>query len=67
MLPLLSKQQCYPATKPNSYRSLSRYHFNVRLTLTSPMPHLIRGHKKLGKQQAAGHMMDWDQGVCIAP
>ena len=27
-------QACYPATEPNSYRSL-RYHFIVRLTLTS--------------------------------
>jgi len=29
-------------------------------------PHLIRGHNKLGKEQAADHMMGWDQGVCIA-
>ena len=29
-------------------------------------PHLIRGHNKLGKRQAADHMMGWDQGVCIA-
>ena len=29
--------------------------------------HLIRGHNKLGKRQAArDHMMGWDQGVCIA-
>jgi hypothetical protein len=30
-------QPCYPATEPNSYRSL-RYHFIVRLTLTSSHP-----------------------------
>ena len=30
-------------------------------------PHLICGHNKLGKRQAADHMMGWGQGVCIAP
>ena len=30
-------QPCYPATEPNSYRSL-RYHFIVRLTLISSHP-----------------------------
>ena len=31
-------------------------------------PHLIRGHNmdnKIGKRQAADHMMGWDQGVSV--
>ena len=39
-LPLLRRAILNPATEPNSYRSL-RYHFIVRLTLTSSHPRIV--------------------------
>ena len=57
-LPLLSRAILQPNPTPialsgtiSSFDSLS--------------PHLIRGHNKLGKRQAADHMMGWDQGDCV--
>ena len=52
-------QACYPATEPNSYRSL-RYHFIVRLTLTSSHP-----WPQQARQAASGRPHDGLGSRCV--
>ena len=68
---------CYARTQPLLLLLLSRAILQPNPTpialcsgiissFDSLSPHLIRGHNKLGKRQAADHIVGWDQGVCIA-